>query len=254
MVEELVRSMVRHLVTYALPEDERAVGGHPEATENFLAAREELRTYLLNADGGTTTGEAGEILLYLLIELLLDAPQLVSKIGLKPNNRTEVPGVDGIHARFDDTADRLEIYMGEAKIHANVRTAIKEAIKRVAELEPSRAKNELRIATKNFKFADAVLKAHLATYIKRGTTNPKTRINHAVLIGFDFARYKAEAANDFATIREDMRKAYVDSVPHLVTTFEKHAKDVQMPELRFQLFFLPFPSVDDMREMFRKAL
>src|SRR3546814_10487872 len=45
------------------------------------------------------SGEAGELLLYLLTEWILGAPQIIAKMGLKTNPQMPVHGSDGVHVR-----------------------------------------------------------------------------------------------------------------------------------------------------------
>ena len=63
--------------------------------------------------GSSRSGEAGEIVLYILNEWVLKAPQIVSKMYLKTNANMPVHGTDGIHARFDETKKKLYLYWGK---------------------------------------------------------------------------------------------------------------------------------------------
>ena len=81
--------------------------------------REFLREY-------SQSGEAGEILLYFLMEAVLRAPQMVAKIELKTNPRFETLGSDGIHMRWNPDDNLIEVFFGEAKLYQSVYSACNE--------------------------------------------------------------------------------------------------------------------------------
>ena len=58
------------------------------------------------------TGEAGETLLFFLMEAVLGAPQLVAKMELKTNSNDEVKGSDGIHVRWNEQDKLVDLYFG----------------------------------------------------------------------------------------------------------------------------------------------
>ena len=57
-------------------------------------------------------GEAGELILYLLTEWLLGAPQLLAKMSLKTNRHMPVYGSDGVHVRFSAETNTLNFLLG----------------------------------------------------------------------------------------------------------------------------------------------
>src|SRR5690606_34993601 len=74
------------------------------------------------------TGEGGEILLYILIQEFLKIPQLISKMSLKTSGALHYQGADGIHVKYDEKNDLLNLYWGEAKMYKNFNDAVKECI------------------------------------------------------------------------------------------------------------------------------
>jgi hypothetical protein len=77
-------------------------------------------------------GECGELLLYLLTEWILDAPQILAKMSMKTNASMPVHGSDGIHIKYDEALDKLIFFWGEAKLHATVNGAMASAVSSIA--------------------------------------------------------------------------------------------------------------------------
>ena len=59
------------------------------------------------------TGEAGEVLLFFLVEAILEAPQIVAKMELKTNHKDEVKGSDGIHARWNEKLGLVDFFLAK---------------------------------------------------------------------------------------------------------------------------------------------
>jgi len=76
-----------------------------EANDVFIKAKKKANK----------SGEAGELLLFVLTEWILKAPQLLAKLPLKTSRDVPVHGTDGIHVGYWPEKDALCIYWGEAK-------------------------------------------------------------------------------------------------------------------------------------------
>ncbi|MCP3935521.1 MAG: DUF1837 domain-containing protein [Actinomycetia bacterium] len=128
-VRALVRHLTERIIDYCIPQgriDEAAAyfdQGRSGAA--WVRLNREARALFVDAD---TTGELGELLLFALLEELVGAPQVLSKISLKTNSRVHYHGVDGVHvrARIDGGID---LYWGEAKIYASFGAAVSSCFK-----------------------------------------------------------------------------------------------------------------------------
>jgi hypothetical protein len=138
-VNELVEYLYDCLIPYCLPKKlyeqvlqsaapskdfARIVRLGDEAKSLFISAKNQL-------DSG---GEAGELILYALLEWALKAPRLVSKMYLKTNKNMPVHGTDGIHVGYDEVTNLLTIYFGESKIYTDFSKAADAAFKSMSEL------------------------------------------------------------------------------------------------------------------------
>src|SRR6185312_9670946 len=76
-------------------------------------------------------GEAGELLLFILTEWVLKAPQLLAKLPLKSARNVPVHGTDGIHVAYWPEKQTLCTYWGEAKLHSDIGRALADAVKSI---------------------------------------------------------------------------------------------------------------------------
>ncbi|WP_051419872.1 DUF1837 domain-containing protein [Paracoccus pantotrophus] len=139
MMSELVDTVSTYIVNFCLPRQQVADLNEQygkvspeEFTTMFEVLRQEAFDLFKRAHVATNrNGEAGELILYLLTEWLLEAPQIVAKMSLKTNTEMPVHGADGVHVRYCAATGRLYIYWGEAKLYGNLDQAITEAAKSI---------------------------------------------------------------------------------------------------------------------------
>jgi hypothetical protein len=106
-VEHLARRLADQAVDYCIPRtrfqearDRMVRTGSAETVLALQREAKELFTHLENS------GEGGEMLLYLLLEVELGIPQLLCKTPLKTNPEVHYHGVDGVHGKVTDTRGR----------------------------------------------------------------------------------------------------------------------------------------------------
>src|ERR1700722_4435110 len=95
-VKVLVEALARQVQNYCIPrsriEEASRYLQRTKSTERFSALEHEARDLFVKAD---RSGEGGELLLYLLLEVVLALPQLLCKMPLKTSSEMHVHGVDG---------------------------------------------------------------------------------------------------------------------------------------------------------------
>ncbi len=74
----------------------------------------------------TAHGELGELILFTILDVYLQAPRLLSKISLKTSSRMPVYGADSIHAQFIN--GDLRLYLGESKLYTSFFGAASTAV------------------------------------------------------------------------------------------------------------------------------
>lgn len=202
----------------------------------------------------SVSGEAGEILLYFLLETVLRAPQMVAKLELKQNPNFESLGSDGIHVKWNSKDELLDVYFGEAKLYGSVYGALDELFKSVKKFhDDNMVEHELKLVTRHYKWADGPLKDAVLRFINPQEPGGDCRINHACLVGYDWEKY-----NEFMTIPDGIIKrfkvAYREDTVRLRSLLQSRFDNFQYKHFRYEVFFLPFKSVQEFRNRFQKAV
>lgn len=200
-----------------------------------------------------TSGEAGELLLYLLTERVLGAPQILSKMSLKTANMVHYHGADGVHAKR--TTRGLALYWGESKIHADRTAAVRECLQSVAPFltDPDRktATRDLGLVRDNLDVEGKELKdAIVRFFIKKNPEWNLLELRASCLVGFDLKDYPSYlSSND---IRED------DDIHKMISLWSKHlvnhVNKNKLHAFEIDFFMVPFTSVSEFRALTLKAM
>ncbi|WP_176064112.1 HamA C-terminal domain-containing protein [Anaeromyxobacter diazotrophicus] len=251
----LAECLVDHLVNYALSAKRTAAADFAETrgarqrqhSRINREARRLLREY-------PTSGESGELLLYLILEVVLGAPQAVAKMELKTNPRVEVHGSDGIHMRYDETLDCLDVFFGESKLEQTVSGALRSAFQSIENFhDHAMAQHEFGLVTSNFKYMDEPLRQAVVRYLD-GQQLQACRVNHALLIGYDSPDYATCVGNSFREAEQEFRRVYAERAPRCVELAIERLREFKYRHLRFEVFFMPFTTVEDFRAAFYRAV
>jgi len=246
---DLAECLADHVITYCLSARRR---GEPKSADEWSRLDREARNLLRRLAG---SGEAGEILLYFLLEADLFAPQMVAKVDLKMNPRLEIHGSDGIHMRWDSESNVLEIFFGEAKLESDARSALRNIRDSLRKFhEGGMDRHELRLVTSHFKFADGPLRQEILEYIDPYNSTASYRVNHACLVGFswdEYLRLSEETYRD--AVEREFIARYESQVADLSADFEEILAGT-LPEYHLDIFFLPFDNVQDFRRAFTEAV
>lgn len=201
------------------------------------------------------SGEGGELLLFLLLEQVLQRPQLISKMALKTNTQVHVQGSDGIHADLANDGV-LDLYWGESKLYQERSKAFEECFKSIApylrsdEESRSRRKQDLFLVRDHLNVTQENLVPYLLEYFDE--TNPKTlkvRWNGVCLVGFDRDDYP-----NIATLGENQKKELSKIVRQWHDTVRKHVNEFEIVGVNIDLFCVPMPSVANLRACVLKRI
>jgi len=204
-------------------------------------------------------GEFGELVAYLFMEHFLKAPQLVAKMSLKTNTQMPVHGSDGIHVLYDEVTDELTLLWGEAKCYGKVNSAISEAVNSIAEsLEHNKMQRELTLVDQyaDLSDIDAGLRKGLLAFLDPTDERYNRRLDRSVaLIAFDFGKFSAvEKLSAFtidAKFVEQLQASLISCAQELDSRLSA-AHSIQNHRIDF--FFLPVPSIEDMRTLFQNKI
>jgi len=256
MVNALANTLYAYIIDYCLSAKNRdATLSAKQSALLTKEARSLFRHPDITDDSPDKTGEAGETLLYFLMEAVLKAPQIVSKMELKTNHKDEVKGSDGIHARWNSELEIVDFYFGESKLYKKVSDAITSALKSINDFHDIKMyEHEFNMVTKHFKYADEEVKREISQLFINGNPGPNVRINHACLIGYDFDGYTKVSSMPSNKLIEKFESEFLSDGSRLVNLLQKKLDKFNKKHLIFDIFFLPFPSVVEFRNAFNKAL
>jgi hypothetical protein len=217
----------------------------------FTALATEARELFVRSE---TSGEGGELLLYLLLENLLRLPQLFCKMPLKTSSETHVHGVDGVHGKLLEDGT-LALYWGESKLHANINSAIDECFKSLAPYltggSSGPAKRDLMLLREHLDLGDDKVKSALLQFFDRSRPEAaRVQFRGACLIGFDLAGYPEPFTEDSEEICEEVAAAIAKWHERLGKRVADHALD----SFALEVFCLPMPSVREFREKMLERL
>ncbi len=262
MVSELINAVSMHVVNFCLPRkhvtdvhDLYGKVGFEEFVQRFEALRQEAYDLFKRAHLATNrNGEAGELMLYLLTEWLLGAPQIIAKMSLKTNTEMPVHGADGVHVRYCPDTGRLYVYWGEAKLYQDISDAITEAAKSIAEsLRDEKVKHEISLVKRYLDLSglpDAAKTAMLSMLDPFGTGYANRHDVISCLIAFDFDAFTAAQASEGDTEKEFQKLALAklkEVAPQIATALRNNG----MAHQPVEMFIIPVPSVARLRELFQ---
>lgn len=265
-VQELVELAWLHLTPFALTRREidsvKALQGKISFEELLIKTTQlndaAAKLFIKAHKATNRNGEAGELLLFLLTEWILGAPQVIAKMTLKTNPQMPVHGADGVHVRYCPETARLFIYWGESKMYADVGAGIAAAAASIAKsLQPDTLSHELQLVQRNIDFAglgadgkDALLRyldPHEEEYNER-----KDVIT--CLIGFDFDGFqKASGAGDQGA-EESFRSLAKQKLAEVAPKVSSALQAAGLGSQDIELFFFPLPAVQEFRDLFQARI
>src|SRR6218665_1031607 len=174
MTKALAELLYQYIIHYCIAAKNRpSTLTAKESARLTKEARKLFRHPDITDDSPDKTGEAGEALLFFLIEAIIQAPQIVAKMELKTNRKLEANGSDGIHAKWNEQDRIVDFYFGESKLYRKIGDAINSAIKSIESFHADEIyKHEFTMITKHFKYADIEVQNAVTEHIQLGEPGP----------------------------------------------------------------------------------
>lgn len=243
---------------YALPRSKIAEAKARDAKFNSTEAVAELverakRSFTDLA----TTGEGGEMLLYLLAERFLKLPQILCKMDLKTDSRVHYHGADGVYAGITPEGV-LKLYWGESKVYATAAAAISSCLESLAPylIEPdhegSERERDLLLLSDKADLTDERLTNALRKYFDRSSPmSNRVRYCGVALVGFGVPFYPGEGASALADeVAESAKTAFVEWVGKVGEGVAKN----KLEALEIEFFCVPLPSSQGFRDIFLEVM
>lgn len=246
-VRELARVLARYITLYCFKAERRRNLRELDRNELYMQARDLFRKT-------SGSGQLGELLIYFLLETVLHAPQVLKKMPMTTNPKDERKGSDGVHLRWDEKADVLELIFAESKIWKSFSDALDDAFESMESFHTGRTKrHEVNVVTSTFSELDPQLQGRIASYID-GKNASQYRETHACLIGFNWSEYgclKDKRRANFIAEFEQRYRAWAISKRKLINDKVKAFKH---KSLRLEFFMIPFQDVEAFRTWFIEEL
>ena len=202
---------------------------------------------------GSTSGEMGEMILWLLMEVVLKAPQMVAKMDLKTNPNLESFGSDGIHMKVVD--DILNIYFGEAKLYNSITRALDSIFDSIKGFhENGMQQHEYNMVTTHYKYLKEDDKEKVFKFIQGSLETHELKVNHACLVGYDWKEYEKFNSLQREEFLEDFIESYKNDTDRLTKLIQTRFDKFSKKNLTFEVFFLPVKSVQELRDKFNEEL
>lgn len=254
-VEQLAQKLAAQLIDYCIPRSRlEEAFAQKEATgssEAIARLTQEARSLFTLAE---SSGEGGEMLLYLLLEIELGLPQLLCKMPLKTNTEVHYHGVDGVHGTLNADGD-LVLYWCESKLYKTVGKAITDCFTSLApflvEGTAGSAERDMLLLRQNLDTGSPDLDAELIGFLTDDDpSSTRLEIRGACLIGFTLEDYPDPLEADGGAIVAEV----TDQLEKWVKRIRKRVVASELSEFEIEVFCVPFPSVADFRAVLKQQL
>lgn len=247
-VDALADKVARQALEYCTPRSRLLeANAEFEATgsyEGLVRLGNEARELFTKID---SSGEAGEMLLYLLLEVGLGLPQIFCKMPLKTNPQMHVHGVDGVHGSLEPDG-RLGLYWCEAKLYGSVSAATRECF---ASLSPyllddgsGPAQRDLLLVRDGLDTGNEDLDRALRRFLDDDSPASHYRVvKGACLIGFSLEDYPSPFAADGVSLVEEIK----EQLEGWFTGTGKRVLAEGIESFEIEVFCVPMPDVEEFR-------
>lgn len=257
-VKRLVEFMRNAVADYAIPrkriEEARQRDAKFRSTSAVSALHQEARAVFTDL---ATTGEGGEMLLFLLAERYLGLPHVLCKMDLKTDTRMHYHGADGVYAAVTDDG-RLKLYWGESKIYGNPTDAIRDCLASLAPFlleddhEQSSRERDLVLLSDKADLGDPRLSEAFKRYFDR-TSILSNRVEYCgvALVGFDADFYPSRETRGAL---DDMISAAKAGLENWKTAVGRRLTAEKLEHFEIHFLCMPLPSVEKFREAFLETM
>ena len=188
----------------------------------------------------TAKGELGELLLFTLLDVYLEAPKILTKLSFKTSRRMPVYGADAVHAQYKDGA--LRLYLGESKMHKNFTTAVTKAANSISD-SIDNYETEFDLIDSHIDFPEIDLSTceeliSILNPFDQEEFDPET-LHTPCFIGF-------VEPTIFSDDEEEYRQQYIDLACDHIAQFYSKLEEVSHERNKTTLMLLPLSSLDDL--------
>ncbi|XYQ56052.1 HamA C-terminal domain-containing protein [Pectobacterium carotovorum] len=196
-------------------------------------------------------GDYGELMLFLILSIFYDVPKFVTKARLRSTTREQIKGFDCAH--FSVENDKVTLWLGEAKFHQSISSAISSALTSLTEHlnDKSRISSELKLLGGEIeinKKLDRQLYLLLKSYVDGGKSLDEVEIAVPVLLTYDSKYLSQCCGKGKVSINNDSFRYELglELTSHFNEIYKKNWPNESNIKIVFFLF--PFENVADLKE------
>lgn len=257
----LIDLMSETLIDYCIPRTEKKkvlekLQQSPNASFNdFERLRNKAKNLFCKS---VSSGEGGEMLLYLLAEETLGLVQIINKMPLKTNDKLHYNGADGMFAKYDSGCNKLCLYWGESKLHAEFGKGIADAMKSLKPfLDPNSNTNDsnnrdIELINDNIDFLDEALENAILKYLDLGNDMSNYCAWRGLcFLGFDSSIYRDISEDD---LDAEIKAAFEKSIEGLMNSCKTQIIGKYLTAVDMEIICLPLQSVSEFRKSFLERI
>jgi hypothetical protein len=247
-MDKLVDTLISYITHFCFTSERRADLSEQARNRAYLEAKRLFRD-------NPNSGQPGELLVYFLIEAVLQAPQVLKKMPITTNPNDERKGSDGVHVRWTANGELLEVIFAEAKLHKDFAAALTSAFKSMTDFHNSATKNlEINYFLNAFSFLSQKQRDVIASYVE-GENKGKCQEVHVCLIGYTWKEYGHLKTAEKEKFLAEFEKRYLAwASAEMKPKLNAELAAFTHSHLKFEFFFLPFVSVENVRTLFLDTL
>ncbi|WP_445156781.1 HamA C-terminal domain-containing protein [Halomonas sp. E14] len=196
-------------------------------------------------------GDYGELLLFLILSVFYDVPKFVTKARLRSTTREQIKGFDCAHFSISDS--KVTLWLGEAKFHQSISSAITSALKSLQEHlnDSGRIKSELRLLGGEIEINKQLEEEKyelLKSYVAGGRSLDKVDIAVPVLCTYDSKCIKNFSGKMDSDIESD------DFKDKMSVELEENFKNIYSKDwpkrknIKIVFFIVPLESVSELKK------
>lgn len=261
-INDLIEFVTSKLIDYSIPkklqDEAREELNRTGSTSKIIELSKRAKYLFTDLE---KTGEFGEMLLYILVQEILELPQLISKMSLKTSGQLHYQGADGIHVKYDKSDESLSLYWGESKMEKTIYSGLKNCFDSLKLFlldtfgHESTQTRDLHLITSNISenINNPALEDILVRYFDLDDDlSNKLKYKGICFVGFDSAHYPK---NPFEKTTKDLVELFdKELISWLNTSGTQIKKHTNLEKFEIHLFLIPFPSVQEFRTHFLKTL
>jgi Cap4 SAVED domain len=258
-VQEFAKYVYHRIVSYCLPRRTR-----DEKTANFTRTRDfryvqELldqakELFVKARNSQKTSGEPAEVILFILLEAFLRAPQVVCKMFLKTSENMPVHGSDSVHVGVGEKPGSVCLIWGESKLYKSLAAALDQICSSLTDFrrvngDRSSRDRDIDIIVDHLDVPDH-LKAPLLDYFDPYRLSNFREEAYACLVGFDDTKLAKLDELHVSEREEAFKSYYTGRIASACDLFCEKLLKSGLSDLKIYFFLIPLPSVADFRSRF----